>query len=272
MLPIRRFLPLSLSLIIFSTIGSAQTFFSPSKGVAIIRSDSTSRSALLTSFSDKPGDQSQLLATGMLYGGDSITECLSLLAFDYSQLPTRFKPENILEARLILFPLRLENEELTGNNSFNGEIVLKRVIENWDDSLATWKNKPATDEEDVIVKKIRSGIKEGIVDINVTKQVRQMMKEGNYGFLISSKMSSKDEKGDIQWFASVKHEDKILRPVLRIYYSYRTMFPTPAGETMTPRTPLSVMRDHKADEEYREATRQIPRPDVPIVTITNPFQ
>lgn len=264
----RTLLPLP-ALLAFSVFASAQTLVSNKHSAALIRSDNTSQSTLITSMTDQRGDRSQVFATGVMQTNDKSVLCRSLLAFDYSRIPARFRSEDIQDAKLILFPLQMENEDLAGDKRFKGEIVVKRIIDPWNDSLTTWTNQPAADEHAAVTKKINTRKKDGIVEIDVTKQVKQMMKEGNYGFMISSNPGEQKVSGVIHWFASARNEQMLMRPLLVIKYPVSQIAELTAKDTMTARTPLSDRRFKEADEEYDKVIRTLTNKSVKGVPVSN---
>ncbi len=213
------------SLIIFfcciglSSIVSAQTYFNTTLNSVMIQSDSLSKSVLISNLFDKRGDKSQLLGTGVMHSTDSIFQCRSLLAFDYGKIPSHFKPEYIQLAQLILYPLQIENEVIPDKGKYINKIVISRIAKPWEDSLTTWKNQPVTDGNAAAVKRIPFSKKDDVVKVDVTKQVIKMFKEGNYGFMVSSTDSPNDENSIMNWFASAKHENKDIRPILLIDFS-----------------------------------------------------
>lgn len=237
-----------LATIIFSLLSPVfvhtQTFI-VSNG-AIIRSDSSSKFTLISNLFNKRGDSSQLLATGIEQAEKELLECRSLLAFDFSQLSPNFKAENISKATLVLFPMQLENEELSATNKFASTVTIKRITTNWYDSLTRWTNQPLADENNLVTKKIPADKKDDAVEINVTKLVRKMLKEGNNGFLIGS--TEPGNKGGIAWFASSRNIHTIARPILLIELlaSARTLARTsPVG------TPLANARTNELDRAYQ---------------------
>ncbi|HRX93103.1 MAG TPA: DNRLRE domain-containing protein [Chitinophagaceae bacterium] len=207
-----------LLLFILTAISStlfSQTRLPGSSNSFLFVSDENTRSALISNTYDKRGDESQLLGTGAFTSNEALTQCRSLLAFDYSKFKERIKPEDIEYAELLLYPVVMENENL--KKAEFPDVTVSRVAEKWNDSLTTWENQPAADEYITRVKKISPKTrKSGIVSFNVTNQVIDMFLKGNYGFLISSSEENLDNSSSINWFASAKHNETWIRPVLII--------------------------------------------------------
>lgn len=226
----------------------AQTYFNLSLGNAMIRADSSCPSALISNITTQRGDRSQLLGTGLVPLQDSGMECRSLLAFDLKKISPFLVPELVSRARLVLFPMRM-GDGATDQQSFPASISVSRITSPWNDSLTNWNNQPLTDAEHTIVKNIRPAKADDIVEINVTRQLKKMLREGNYGFMISSMPVSGQSDEEIKWYASSRHQVKDFRPVLLIEFSRK---PNPAQPIQTG-TPFVGIRMEELDQAYRIA-------------------
>ncbi|MEQ1677360.1 MAG: DNRLRE domain-containing protein [Chitinophagaceae bacterium] len=219
----------------------------------IVRSDSTARSVLLSNLMEnKNGSESPIIGSANWSDSGKYLQCRSLLAFDYGMLTTIIDPEHIVKAELVLNPLRPINEP-ENDKSKTSKLVVRRVLQPWEDSLTNWANQPPADTRHESSRLVSNKKKETAVRINVTELVRDMFKYGNNGFLLSSKDLAANPYS--QWFASVKNEDKDLRPVLLISIS----------------VPYSVMRDAGipplplTTEDKAELLRMYTRPE-PVTT------
>ena len=187
-LPTTKLFVMRTCLLLFILTAISSTLFSQtrlpgSSNSFLFVSDENTRSALISNTYDKRGDESQLLGTGAFTSNEALTQCRSLLAFDYSKFKERIKPEDIEYAELLLYPVVMENENL--KKAEFPDVTISRVAEKWNDSLTTWENQPAADEYITRVKKISPKTrKSGIVSFNVTNQVIDMFLKGNYGFLM----------------------------------------------------------------------------------------
>lgn len=225
----------------------AQTYFNLSLGNAMIRADSSCPSALISNITTQRGDRSQLLGTGLVALQDSGMECRSLLAFDLKKIMPFIAPELVSRARLVLFPMRME-EEAANQPSSPVSISISRIISPWNDSLTNWTNQPPIDDEHTIVKNIRPAKADDLVEINVTRQLKKMLREGNYGFMISSMPLPGQSDEEIKWYASAKHQVKDFRPVLLIEFT-RSGTPRPIQTG----TPFVGIRLEELDQAYRNA-------------------
>ena len=226
----------------------AQTYFDLSLGNAMIRADSSCPSALISNITTQRGDRSQLLGTGLVTLRDSGMECRSLLAFDLKKISLFVEPELVSRARLVLFPMRL-GEEAASQPSFPASISVSRITSPWNDSLTHWNNQPLTDEEYTIIKNIRPAKADDLLEINVTRQLKKMLREGNYGFMISSIPVSGPTDEEIKWYASSRHQVKNFRPVLLIEFTRKH---NPAMPIQTG-TPFVGMRMEELDQAYRNS-------------------
>jgi hypothetical protein len=226
----------------------AQTFFNLSLGNAMIRSDSSCPSALISNITTQRGDRSQLLGTGLVALRDSGMECRSLLAFDLKKISLFLEPELVSRARLVLFPMRM-GEEAASQPSFSASISVSRITSPWNDSLTHWNNQPLTDDEHTIIKNIRPAKADDLLEINVTRQLKKMLREGNYGFMISSIPVSGQTDDEIKWYASSRHQVTNFRPVLLIEFSRKH---NPATPIQTG-TPFVGIRMEELDQAYRNS-------------------
>ncbi len=236
-------------LFVFSFIQlPAQTYFNPSQGNAMIRADSSCPSALISNITTQRGDRSQLLGTGLVPLQDSGMECRSLLAFDLNKILPFIEPELISRARLVLFPMIMDEKEAS-QSSFPVSISVSRILNPWMDSLTNWNNQPLTDGEHTVIKNIRRAKANDMVEINVTRQLKRMIREGNYGFMISTVKAPGQSDEEIKWYASSRHQVSDFRPVLLLEYSrpVNPARPIPTG------TPFAGYRMEDLDQAYRQA-------------------
>ncbi len=213
------FVALALLVVISFTKLSAQSFTAYSDMSVILKADTTSKSVLVSNlFEDRAGDQSPFIGTAAWFDKGKQLQCRSLLAFDYGILPVLIKPEQITSAQLILNPVQLENANYNAQNK-NSELIIRRVMQPWEDSFTTWINQPLSNNGNEVTKLVAEKKKDRTVKIDVTKLVKDMFLLGNYGFLISNQYSSEKITSFSQWFASAKNENENIRPVLIINYA-----------------------------------------------------
>jgi hypothetical protein len=188
-----------------------------------LRSDSRSKSVLITNMSeDKTGDLSPVMIAASWADSSKQFECRSFLEFNYISLPKILinDPSLISSAELILFPV---NEILSENNiNKAGKFFVRRVTENWEDSVTVWSNQPSADSSIQIIKKIKMKQKNNPVFVDVTKLVREMLLSGNKGFMICSENTTSESNATGVLFASPKNNNETLRPLLVINYREHT--------------------------------------------------
>ncbi len=225
----------------------------------MIRSDSSCKSALVTNFTHTRGDRSQLLATAAISDGDSLLECRSYIQFNFDKLPPALKAEHITSARLVLFPMIIAGESGSIPQPAAFEILVKRLNSSWEDSLISWEEQPSSDERSEVSKRIPARKMDHAVDILVTKLVKKMLREGNFGFLIINTGISEVYNQDVNWFGSARHHVKGFRPVLLLEYidsDKKAQF-IPTG------TPFAGVRMDELDDAYRrdmQSYRESSRP------------
>ncbi|MEI2737247.1 MAG: DNRLRE domain-containing protein [Chitinophagaceae bacterium] len=212
-------LPLLPVLFFFTAQVSAQTFASFSDLSVVLKSDSTTRSVLMSSLlEDKAGDLSPIIGSASWMDNGKRLQCRSLISFEYGNLPKVISPDMISNAQLVLVPLQLKDGE-QGNEKEALRLTVRRVTSPWNDSTATWSNQPAVNIDDEVTTKITKKKKDQLVKINVTEMVKTMFRTTNYGFMICYGDSTKTPEGSSHWFTSPKYEDDKVRPMLLITYS-----------------------------------------------------
>jgi len=203
----------------FSAVVNAQNLSGTSSFSIVIRSDSTTRSTLLTNrYPDQAGNQSVIIGSAAWDNHGQLEKCHSLLSFDYGNLPKIIKPEWITNAELILIPVTLKDEETTDESAHR--FTVRRINQPWQDSLVNWENQPTSSDNDQVVIKLNRRKKTTIINLNVTSMVKNMFKYGNYGFMMFGEDSLQRQLTYRDWFASARIDDKSLRPALVITYSF----------------------------------------------------
>ncbi len=199
---------------------SAQTYTGFSEVSITLRSDSTTKSAMISNLlADRVGDISPIIGTAAWTENNKKLQCRSLLSFDYGLLPKMISPEQIVEARLILRPVDILTAESV-NGVPSPQFTIRRIAEQWEDTMTSWLTQPLSDPNDEVIKSIPEKKKFRKVGIDVTGIVRNMFRYGNNGFMISYADSLESSAFLSQWFASAKYEDEKLRPELWIRWSY----------------------------------------------------
>lgn len=241
----------------------SQTLYSNKQGKAMIRADSSCQSAIVTNFKNTRGDQTQLLATASIpVEGDSLLECRSFLQFNMAKLPPDLKADHIISATLVLFPMAMVDNEGNIINPEPVEIRVKRIRSAWEDSLLSWEKQPMVDEETEVLKKVSAKKMEHAVDITVTKQVKKMFREGNYGFMITNTGFSENINKDVNWFGSARHRVLQFRPVLMLEY----VDPHRTAEYIQSGTPFAGIRLSELDDAYRRDMETFRANSVPVNT------
>mgnify|MGYP001160328682 CR=1 FL=1 len=210
---------LSLLVTVSSFQVSAQTFASLSEVSVVLKSDSTTRSVLMSDLlENRAGDLSPIIGSATWVDNDRRLQCRSLISFEYGILPKIISPDMISNAQLILVPLQLKDSEKE-NEKEALRLTVRRVIRPWNDSTTTWSNQPLTTNSDEVITKISGRKKDKAVKINVTEMVKMMFRLGNNGFMICYSDSMQTSGGSSHWFTSPKYEDEKVRPMLLITYS-----------------------------------------------------
>lgn len=236
----------------FSSRSAAQVSTRYSDVSILLTSDSNSRSVLLSNIvANKGGDQSPFIGAATWSDSSNKWQCRSLLAFDYGTLPWTIRPEQLVRAELLLYPLQVKNEtEKLNTNPL--KLSVKRVLRPWEDSVTNWLNQPPADSRSEITKQIPVKKKDNTVKINVTELVKDMFQFGNNGFLIGNIDSITQSK----WFASARYEDKDLRPALLLTFSVPYVVNNDQG---IPPLPLTA-------KDKRELLDMYVRPEPVVVT------
>lgn len=178
----------------------------------LLKADTLTKSVLISNIGeDKSGNQSPFIGAVSWSDSSRKYQCRSLLSFNYGLLPTMIKPDQIVRAELVLYPLELQTTKEKSANSPN-TLIVRRVLQPWEDSLANWSNQPQADTRSNAAKLLPPKKKEVAVKFNVTALVKDMFQYGNYGFQISNTDSFYTAYS--QWFASARYDDESIRPAL----------------------------------------------------------
>lgn len=190
------------------------------------RSDSSSQSVLLSNLlPDEVGNQSPFIGTAYWSDSSRLLECRSMLSFDLGMLNKLIKPGQVVRATLVLHPIK-PVEGATKSESRDSRLIVRRVVDTWEDSATTWLNQPKYTADDQVIKKVPAEKMNETVKINVTEIVRNMLLFGNNGFLICFPERDKMPASASQWFASSRNEKKEIRPVLLLdFYVVRGSTP-----------------------------------------------
>jgi hypothetical protein len=257
---------LAVSLSIFISSVSAQSYSSYSDFSIILKADSNSRSVLLSNLLEtKPGNQSPIIGTAAWTDLGRKLECRSLLSFDYGVLPKVISAEKIAKAELILVPLDIKSTIDNSDKQFS-KFMVQRVSEQWDDSSATWSNQPLADMKSEVTKQINPKKKNKLIKVDVTAMVKDMFLLGNNGFLIRYEDSLSAAASFSHWFASAKNENEDLRPLLVITLEYHLAPTAFANEYVKP-LPLTAADRDKMMQNY---FRPEPVAVTPPVVVTPP--
>ena len=255
-------LTVSLSIFISSAV-TAQSYSQYSDYSIILKADSNSRSVLLSNLLEtKPGNQSPIIGTAAWTDLGRQLQCRSLLSFDYGVLPKVIDVEKISKAELFLVPLQI-NSTIDNSDKQFSKFIVQRVVEQWDDSLATWSNQPHADIKGEVIKQINPKKKDKLVKINVTDMVKNMFLLGNNGFLIKYEDSLSAAASFSHWFASAKNENEDLRPLLVITLEYHIPYNTFTNDKMKP-LPLTARDRQEMMDNYFRPEPVVVTPPAPV--------
>ncbi len=147
--------------------------------------------------------------------GDGVLR--GLMEFDLSTIPTG---SYIKSATLSLYnnPNSSENHGEHASLSGSNNAILRRITEQWEEDLVTWKNQPASNYKNEVYLKMSSDPHEDYLDINVTRLVQDMIDypDESFGFLFKLETELFYRA---MIFASSDHPDVELRPRLEVFYT-----------------------------------------------------
>lgn len=205
---------ISLFLLIAPAKVSAQVFASSSEMSIVFKSDSNTRSVLLSDLLvSRAGNLSPIIGSATWSDNGKRLQCRSLLSFDFGAFVRMINPDFITKAELIMAPLELRE----GYEEQPLQLAVRRVVQPWSDSVISWSNQPLSDTKDEAVARFRKK-KDQPVKVNVTAIVKKMFILGNNGFMICYG-DSLQTGGSSHWFASAKYNDQNARPLLLITYN-----------------------------------------------------
>jgi hypothetical protein len=184
-----------------------------------LRSDFPAKTAVVSNINQELGKKSPFLVAAAVNENGSQIEYRSLLQFNYDYLPDIIKtdPQMISSAHLVLFPAN--SDVLKNNPDGTNKLVVRRIINNWYDSLIAWDNQPVVDTSMIATEKVRIKKKDWQISVDVTRLFLDMLRHGNMGFMISQNSPVVPESLSGVSFASSLNEDKLLRPLLVIVYN-----------------------------------------------------
>lgn len=260
---------LTVSFAIFITTSlSSQSYSGYADYSVVLKADSNSRSVLLSNLLEKqPGNQSPIIGTAAWPDLGRQLQCRSLLSFDYGILPKVITVDQIEKAQLILVPLQI-NSTIDNSDIQYSKFIVQRVIEPWEDTLATWSNQPNADQKNEVIKQINPKKKNKLLKIDVTDMVKNMFVSGNNGFLIKYEDSLATTASFSHWFASAKNENEDLRPLLVITLSNHLQTYISSKEIMQP-LPLTAKDRQEMMQNYfrpEPAISTPPETPVPVKT------
>ncbi len=140
------------------------------------------------------------------------------IRFDLSNLPAN---ATILDASLSLHSLsqseytRLNKSNLAPQSGESNACYVSRITTPWTDNTVYWNNKPGTTITNEVLLPQTKGPEEDALDINVTALVKDMLREGNYGFAIGLK---DEQYYNCRDFASSVDVEPFRHPKLVIRY------------------------------------------------------
>ena len=229
------------------------------------KSDTTTQSVLISNLlADNVGSGSPIIGTAAWTDKQSMFECRSLLSFFYGGLPAIYRPDQIIEARLILKPIVIPAQNVSVHTP---RFVISRITKEWNDTSVNWNTQPETDNKGEVMKSVNENKKEKAITVDVTTIVKSMFVYGNNGFMISYRDSLSDP-GMFQWFASARNEVQTLRPELEIRfatgpYTAPEYYRTPLTDPQKMMQPIP-MNNATPRQMYTEPTNQ------PVVVPVDP--
>jgi hypothetical protein len=238
-------------------------------GSVTIRSDFPSKSVLVSNLIvDKTGDMSPIIGAASWADSGKQLQCRSLLEFNYFFMPPMVMrdPSLITSAELILYPVQVTDNQNDLNKT--SRIIVRRVLEDWEDSSTMWANQPVADSTMQVKEFLKKKHKTKPVSVDVTGQVMDMIRYGNNGFMICYDPANTPDMTLSQWFASPKNEDQNKRPLLVINYK-QMQNPSLTGRKETGMDALKRQLDR--EELVRQQTQASTAP-VPEPVKTNPVK
>jgi hypothetical protein len=187
-----------------------------------LRSDFPAKTVIVSNMNQELGKKSPVLVAAAVEENGSQRVYRSLLQFNYEYLPSLVMtdPHMILTAELVLYPTNADF--LANKYDEAGKLVVKRIIENWYDSITAWDNQPMVDSVGVSKLKVKIHRKEPEIRIDVTNMVKDMIVYGNKGFMICQNNKEVTNMLTGLSFASSLNSDTLRRPLLVITYSNGT--------------------------------------------------
>lgn len=136
-----------------------------------------------------------------------------LLKFDLSSLP----PSAIVQSAFLDLYAYGPIGSYAGHTGQNNS-VLERVISNWSETTVTWLNQPQTTLNNQLLLPVSTNPNQNYLNLDVTLLVRDIQNSGfNYGLMLKLDVESTTR---VLAFCSRDHGNTLLRPKLRINYSF----------------------------------------------------
>lgn len=236
---------LYVSLLFAGTPAIAQSDIPYSSQTITYRSDLIPKSTLISNLApDKAGAESPIIGTANWGDNGKNYQCRSYLRFANMIVPRAVyeDPSLITKAELVLFPVDVS--EGSSDKDKTSRFIVRRVLEQWNDSATRWDNQPAADSLYTVKWAMKKKQKSKLASIDVTGMVMDMVRTENNGFLIVPDTTSKYTAARSQWFASPLYEDESRRPLLIIHYK------VPVG-------PLSLLQPQNKDEDVLLMERRL---------------
>lgn len=138
----------------------------------------------------------------------------SVVRFDLDSIPVGAE---ILSAHLSLFsnPAPLNGNHRDANSGSHNALFIERINGPWINPGVDWFSQPSTSSQQRIIIPHTPEPFSDLIKMDVTGMVRDMAKEGNYGFMIRLQQ---ERAYTIRNFCSSRHADTARRPRLVITY------------------------------------------------------
>lgn len=186
------------------------------------------------------GNHQSLTAYAWTNGGNPGRKRI-LIDFDLSQIPANAE---IISAKLSLYYNPNDDIEGFSEHTGNNKALLRRLVQDWDESSVTWNTLPASTSQGQMQLQSSSSGTQDYTNIDVTSLVQDMIDDpmGSYGFLLRIK---REQPYKSVIFASSDHADASNHPKLEVTYALNIsekakvesmpdiqIFPNPAAQVL----------------------------------------
>jgi Domain of unknown function DUF11 len=136
------------------------------------------------------------------------------LKFDLSSIPQNAVIDSAYLSLYFGQKLIDLNPIFSGHTGEN-QLEIQRVLEDWSENTINWNNKPPTSPANLLIVPKFTDLKQNYLNLKVTNLVSDMIKNGNFGFMIKHQV---EEPYKITAFATSESINASIRPKLNVYY------------------------------------------------------